>query len=70
MLPALPLDEAGKYVAAAYLVFLLLIFVYVAIMASKLSRIEREVVEIADLVEARDKAAAAPPARAKEPVPR
>ena len=67
MLPALPLDEAGKYVAAAYMVFVLLILVYVAIMASKLSRIEREVVEIADIVEARDNAAAAP-ARAKEPV--
>ena len=66
MLPALPLDEAGKYVAAAYLVFLLLILVYVAIMATKLSRIEREVVEIADLVEQRDAAAA--PAREKEPV--
>jgi hypothetical protein len=69
MLPALPLDEAGKYVAAAYLVFLFLILVYVAIMASKLSRIEREVVEIADLVEQRDAAAAAgDPVRAKEPV--
>ena len=67
MLPALPLDEAGKYVAAAYMVFVLLILVYVAIMASKLSRIEREVVEIADIVEARDNAAATPP-RAKEPV--
>jgi CcmD family protein len=68
MLPALPLDEAGKYVAAAYIVFVLLIFVYVAIMASRLSRIEREVVELADLVEARDKSAAAAPERAKEPV--
>lgn len=67
MLPALPLDEAGKYVAGAYLVFVLLILVYVAIMASKLSRIEREVVELAELVERRD-AAAAEPARAKEPV--
>lgn len=57
MLPALPLDEAGKYVAAAYMVFVALILVYVVIMASKLSRIEREVVEIADLVEARDAAA-------------
>ena len=66
MLPALPLDEAGKYVAAAYLVFLLLILVYVAIMASKLSRIEREVVALAELVEARD--AAAVPAREREPV--
>jgi hypothetical protein len=57
-MPALPLDEAGKYVAAAYLVFILLILIYVAIMASKLSRIEREVVELAELVEARDDAAA------------
>jgi hypothetical protein len=66
MLPALPLDEAGRYVAAAYLVFLLLILVYVAIMASKLSRIEREVVELAELVETRDPAPMS--AREKEPV--
>ena len=39
-MPALPLDEAGKYVAAAYLVFLALVLIYIAIMASKLSRIE------------------------------
>ena len=38
MLPALPLDEAGKYVAAAYLVFLALILIYVAIMAGRLAR--------------------------------
>lgn len=74
MLPALPLDEAGKYVAAAYLVFLALILVYVAIMAAKLSRIEREVVELAELVdrqaaEAEAEAEAPPPAPApKEPV--
>ena len=36
-MPALPLDEAGKYVAAAYVVFIALILVYVAIMATKLS---------------------------------
>ena len=41
-MPALPLDEAGKYVAAAYIVFLGLILVYVAIMATKLTRIERD----------------------------
>src|SRR4030095_1575988 len=29
--PALPLDDAGPYVAAAYLVFLALILIYVAI---------------------------------------
>jgi hypothetical protein len=53
-MPALPLDDAGPYVAAAYLVFLGLILVYVAIMAMKLARIEREVSELADLVERRD----------------
>lgn len=70
MLPALPLEEAGKYVAGAYLVFLALILIYVAIMASKLSRIEREVVEIAELVERKDADAdadAPPVRRAKEP---
>ena len=40
MMPALPLDEAGKYVAAAYLVFLALVLIYVAIMAGRLARIE------------------------------
>ncbi len=38
LMPALPLDDAGPYVAAAYLVFLALILIYVAIMASKLVR--------------------------------
>ena len=46
--PALPLDEAGKYVAAAYVVFLALILIYVAIMAAKLARIERELVKLAE----------------------
>ena len=50
-MPALPLDEAGKYVAAAYVVFLGLILVYVAIMAAKLARIDRELGELADLAE-------------------
>jgi hypothetical protein len=53
-MPALPLDEAGKYVAAAYVVFLALILIYVSIMAAKLSRIERDVVEIAERLEERD----------------
>ena len=34
-MPALPLDDAGPYVAGAYLVFIALILIYVAIMASK-----------------------------------
>jgi hypothetical protein len=52
-MPALPLDEAGKYVAAAYLVFLALILIYVAIMAGRLARIERDLGEVTDLLETR-----------------
>ena len=48
-MPALPLDEAGQYVAAAYIVFLGLILVYVAIMAAKLTRIERDLTELDEL---------------------
>jgi hypothetical protein len=55
-MPALPLDEAGKYVAAAYIVFLALILTYVAIMAAKLARIDRELQELADLAERRPEA--------------
>ena len=51
--PALPLDEAGKYVAGAYIVFVVLIVIYVAIMAAKLQRIERELRELASFAEAR-----------------
>ena len=51
--PALPLGEAGKYVAGAYIVFLVLIVVYVAIMAAKVQRIERELRELAGFAEAR-----------------
>jgi hypothetical protein len=53
-MPALPLDDAGPYVAAAYLVFLALILIYVAIMATKLGRIEREIGELSAIVERRD----------------
>jgi len=52
--PALPLDEAGKYVAGAYIVFLALIVIYVAIMATKLQRIERELRELAGFAEQRN----------------
>jgi hypothetical protein len=55
-MPALPLDDAGPYVAAAYLVFLALILIYVAIMAGKLVRIARELGELTQLVERREKA--------------
>lgn len=58
MTPALPLDDAGPYVAAAYLVFLALILIYVAIMASKLARIARELGELTEIVARRDERAA------------
>lgn len=54
-MPALPLDEAGKYVAGAYVVFLFLILIYVAIMSARLSRLEQEIVEITDMLDARDR---------------
>jgi hypothetical protein len=50
-MPALPLDEAGRYVAAAYVVFVILLVVYIGIMAAKLGRISREIEELADLAE-------------------
>jgi hypothetical protein len=52
--PALPLHEAGKYVAAAYGVFVVMLVVYVAIIGARFARVEREVKELADLVEERE----------------
>jgi hypothetical protein len=51
--PALPLHEAGKYVAAAYAVFVTLILVYVAIMAARLQRVERDIESLTELAERR-----------------
>ena len=51
--PALPLDEAGKYVAGAYIVFLVLLVIYVAIMATRVQRIEKELRELAGFAENR-----------------
>ena len=51
--PALPLHTAGKYVAGAYIVFLALVLVYVAIMASRLARTERDLSELQRDVELR-----------------
>jgi hypothetical protein len=47
-MPALPLDEAGKYVAGAYVVFLALILVYVAIIGAKIARLERDIAELVE----------------------
>jgi uncharacterized membrane protein YgcG len=64
--PALPLDEAGKYVAGAYVVFLVLVVVYVAIMAAKLQRIERDLRELAVVAESRSNGGTAAPGRGSE----
>ena len=61
--PALPLDEAGRYVAGAYVVFLVLLVVYVSIMAAKLQRIERELRELAGFAENRANGEASAPER-------
>jgi len=54
--PALPLHTAGKYVAAAYVVFLALVLIYVAIMAARQRRSERELAELRRELEAREAA--------------
>jgi hypothetical protein len=61
-LPALPLHEAGKYVAGAYIVLFALVLIYVAIMSIRLSRIERDLGELLE----QEQAAAA---RESEPSP-
>jgi CcmD family protein len=45
--------SAEKYVAAAYLVVLLTLFVYVVLIASKLARLEAAVTELVEQVRAR-----------------
>ncbi len=47
-MPALPLDEAGKYVAGAYVVVFAFVLIYVAIIAAKIARIGRDVSEISE----------------------
>ena len=53
MIPLLAIESADRYVGGAYLVFLLLLLIYVAIMAAKLSRIQRELGSLAELVDRR-----------------
>jgi phosphatidylserine synthase len=66
--PALPLHTAGKYVAGAYIVFLALVLIYVAIMASRLARTERELAELRRDIELRRQSEAQDPDRQREPV--
>lgn len=52
-MPALPLDEAGVYVAAAYIVFLVLVVAYVSIMARHVARVRRDLARLTDNEEPR-----------------
>ena len=66
--PALPLHTAGKYVAGAYVVFLVLVLIYVAIMATRLSRTEHDLVELQRELQAREDARAREQEHETEPV--
>ena len=65
--PSIPNDVGGKYVAGAYIVFLLLLLIYVVIMGMKLARIERDLREVAEIAEQRrdDPTPAGEPAEVK-----
>lgn len=57
--PALPLHTAGKYVAGAYVVLFAIVLIYVAIMAIRLSHMERDLGELLALSERAEEAAPA-----------
>lgn len=39
-------DTGGSYVAAAFLVFIIVLVIYIGVMASKLARMQRELSDI------------------------
>jgi hypothetical protein len=57
--PALPLHAAGKYVAGAYIVFILMLVIYVGIMARRLHTNQAELQELKLLLEQREREDAA-----------
>jgi hypothetical protein len=67
--PALPLHSAGKYVAGAYIVFVVILVVYLAIMAIRLGHTQRELRELQrEVAEGRDASADERPERDLERV--
>ena len=52
------MSAAEKYVAAAYGVFLVVVLLWVAIIATKLARLERETGELAQLARSRSEQSA------------
>ena len=49
-MPALPLDEAGAYVAAAYAIFVVLLVIYVSVMARHVLQVRQDLRQLADEV--------------------
>jgi hypothetical protein len=68
MLASSTLPDNAGYVAAAYLVFVALLVIYVGIMAYKLSNIRRDIDEIDELVDRRIAAGADTPREREETV--
>jgi hypothetical protein len=68
--PALPLHKAGPYVAAAYIVFVVLLLVYLAIMGLRTTRTQRDLLALHRELEARrhEPAEEDEPEREEEPV--
>ncbi|WP_205696322.1 hypothetical protein [Conexibacter sp. SYSU D00693] len=61
------LPDNGGYVAAAYLVFLALVLVYVVILGIRLSRLQGELAELDDLAGSEQPGAAAAPPSERTP---
>jgi hypothetical protein len=55
VIPPLAIEDAERYVAGAYLVFLLLLLIYVAIMAARIQGIQRELRSLAELADQAEK---------------
>jgi hypothetical protein len=71
--PALAPGKAAPYVIAAYVVFLAIVLIYVAIMARRLTKTERDLAELkqeveksGELVVSEEGAAEAAPARERD----
>lgn len=52
--PAVPYEKAGRFVAAAFIVLFACVLIYVAIMATKLQRLERDLDELNRALDAKD----------------
>jgi uncharacterized ion transporter superfamily protein YfcC len=66
--PALAPGKAAPYVIAAYIVFLAIVLIYVAIMAKRLRSNERDLATLKREVEQRDAIEADAETREREPV--